>query len=73
MNNFFAIEMKSKPSTSTAKDEDVMDTADKPGTEVVGEKGSRGQKRKSEDAGSEETSSKKVSYKSLLNHNRTAT
>ena len=37
-----------------------MDTADKPGTEVVGEKGSRGQKRKSEDAGSEETSSKKV-------------
>ncbi|CAB3976556.1 DNA ligase 3 [Paramuricea clavata] len=54
-------EMKSNPSTSTAKDDDVMDTADKPATEVVGgDKGSRGQKRKSEDAGSEETSSKKA-------------
>ena len=54
--------MKSKPSTSTAKDDDVMETADKPGTsgEVVDDKGSRGQKRKSEDAVTEETSSKKV-------------
>ena len=56
-------EMKSKPSTSTNKDDDVMETDKKPGTsgEAVDDKKSRGQKRKSEDAASEEeTSSKKA-------------
>jgi hypothetical protein len=43
--------MKSKPSTSTAKDDDAMETEKKPETskEVDDDKGSRGQKRKSED------------------------
>jgi hypothetical protein len=62
LKKFGIIEMKSKPSTSTAKDDDAMETEKKPETskEVDEDKGSRGQKRKSEDASSEETPSKKV-------------
>ena len=54
--------MKSKSSTSPVKNEDEIETAEKPGTskEYVDDKESRGQKRKSEDNSFEETSSKKV-------------
>ena len=44
------------------KNEDEMETAEEPGTSKEGEddKGNRGQKRKSEDTSTGETSSKKV-------------
>ena len=67
--------MKSKPSTSTKKDDDIMETDKKPGTsgEVVDDKKSRGQKRKSEDAAGEEgTSNKKVYTKSSFDLQRGA-
>ena len=54
--------MKSKSSTNTVKVDNEIDTPEKPGTsEEILDEGSRGQKRKSEDGETEESSSKKVS------------